>query len=197
MLQRCGAPLRQRVGTDEPDQGGPGGVGDDGQAQRLIRTVHGRGYQFVGETERVTAERDQPPLEQVVDYCWNTNGERLAFASMGDGMPLVKAANWMTHLGFDLVSPVWRHWLHDLSAHHRLLRYDELGCGLSDWDTTDYFDFDAWVRRPGTRRRLNGAGPLPAARRLAGWLRSRSSTPCAIHSECIHLIARRVTAAAG
>jgi DNA-binding winged helix-turn-helix (wHTH) protein len=23
-------------------------VGDDGQAQRLIRTVHGRGYRFVG-----------------------------------------------------------------------------------------------------------------------------------------------------
>jgi predicted ATPase/DNA-binding winged helix-turn-helix (wHTH) protein len=26
-------------------------IGDDGQAQRLIRTVHGRGYQFVGEVQ--------------------------------------------------------------------------------------------------------------------------------------------------
>jgi len=28
-------------------------IGDDGQAQRLIRTVHGRGYQFVGAVEEV------------------------------------------------------------------------------------------------------------------------------------------------
>jgi predicted ATPase/DNA-binding winged helix-turn-helix (wHTH) protein len=38
-------------------------IGDDGQAQRLIRTVHGRGYQFVGEVrvaEPVHAGRATP-----------------------------------------------------------------------------------------------------------------------------------------
>jgi len=32
-------------------------IGDDGRAQRLIRTVHGRGYQFVGEVD----VRAEPP----------------------------------------------------------------------------------------------------------------------------------------
>ena len=58
---------------------------------------------------------------------------------------LVKAANWLSHLEFDWQSPVWRHWMSELSREHTLLRYDERGCGLSDWDVAD-FGFDAWVR---------------------------------------------------
>ena len=56
----------------------------------------------------------------------------------------MKAANWMTHLDLDVESPVWGHWLRGLSAHHSLVRYDERGCGLSDWDVKD-FSFDDWV----------------------------------------------------
>lgn len=48
-------------------------IGDDGRAQRLIRTVHGRGYQFVGEVaersidERpVTAARTWTPAPALV-----------------------------------------------------------------------------------------------------------------------------------
>jgi pimeloyl-ACP methyl ester carboxylesterase len=46
---------------------------------------------------------------------------------------LVKAANWLSHLDYDWESPVWRHWLVELSRRFRLVRYDERGCGLSDW----------------------------------------------------------------
>jgi pimeloyl-ACP methyl ester carboxylesterase len=45
----------------------------------------------------------------------------------------VKAANWLTHLEYEWQSPVWRHWLHFFSAHCRFVRYDERGCGTSDW----------------------------------------------------------------
>ena len=44
-------------------------IGDDGRGQRLIRTVHGRGYQFIGpvsETPQVTVlpvAADPPPQE--------------------------------------------------------------------------------------------------------------------------------------
>ena len=58
---------------------------------------------------------------------------------------MVRAANWMTHLGYDIESPVWRHWVRDLAARHTFIRYDERGCGLSDWETED-FTFDDWVR---------------------------------------------------
>ena len=56
----------------------------------------------------------------------------LAFAIDGEGSPLVKAGNWMTHLDYDRQSPVWRHWVRELSRGHGLVRYDERGCGLSD-----------------------------------------------------------------
>jgi serine/threonine protein kinase/tetratricopeptide (TPR) repeat protein/pimeloyl-ACP methyl ester carboxylesterase len=64
---------------------------------------------------------------------------------MGQGPPLVKAANWLSHLEFDLQSPVWEHWLRELSRDHTLIRYDERGCGLSDWDVEE-FSTEAWVR---------------------------------------------------
>ncbi len=83
-------------------------------------------------------------LEQRIRICTTRDGTRLAYAVSGTGPPLVKAANWMTHLDFDWESPVWRHWNEGLSAEHTLVRYDERGCGLSDWDV-DRFTFDAWV----------------------------------------------------
>jgi pimeloyl-ACP methyl ester carboxylesterase len=57
---------------------------------------------------------------------------------------LLKAANWMTHLDLEWSSAVWSHWLHGLARNRRLVRYDERGCGLSDWDVPD-FEFDDWV----------------------------------------------------
>jgi len=36
-------------------------VGDDGRAQRLIRTVHGRGFRFVGEVSTVEGSPPKPP----------------------------------------------------------------------------------------------------------------------------------------
>jgi pimeloyl-ACP methyl ester carboxylesterase len=59
----------------------------------------------------------------------------------------VKASTWLTHLDHDWDSPVWRHWWQTLSTRHTLIRYDERGCGLSDWDVDGAsFTLDAWVR---------------------------------------------------
>jgi pimeloyl-ACP methyl ester carboxylesterase len=49
----------------------------------------------------------------------------------------VKAANWLTHLEYEWESPVWKHWLQHFSAHSRFVRYDERGCGMSEWRLTD------------------------------------------------------------
>jgi len=125
-------------------------VGDDGSAQRVIRTAHGRGYRFVAATEVIGGEAvasDQGAggrLDQQIRFCRSPDGTRIAYATIGEGPPLVKAANWMTHLDYDWQSPVWRHWLEGLAHHRQLVRYDERGCGLSDWDVDD-FSFDAWV----------------------------------------------------
>jgi pimeloyl-ACP methyl ester carboxylesterase/DNA-binding winged helix-turn-helix (wHTH) protein len=125
-------------------------VGDDGTTQRVIRTVHGRGYQFVApvDAEPPVVAPAEPgasgPLRQQIRFCTSEDGVRIAYAVVGEGRPLVKAANWMTHLDFDWQSEVWRHWLEGLAHGRQLVRYDDRGCGLSDWDVDD-LGFDAWV----------------------------------------------------
>jgi DNA-binding SARP family transcriptional activator/pimeloyl-ACP methyl ester carboxylesterase len=83
-----------------------------------------------------------PPQE--IRFCHAAGGVRLAYAVVGSGRPLVKTANWLSHLEYDWDSAIWRHWLLALTSRFRLLRYDERGCGLSDWNTTA-FTLDAWV----------------------------------------------------
>jgi pimeloyl-ACP methyl ester carboxylesterase/DNA-binding SARP family transcriptional activator len=91
--------------------------------------------------------RSAPLATQSVHFCATTDGVRLAYATSGKGPPLVKASNWLTHLDYDWGSPVWRHWWQALSRRHTLVRYDERGCGLSDWDVdADSYSLDAWVR---------------------------------------------------
>lgn len=146
-------------------------VGDTGRHQRLIRTVHRRGYQFAAS---VTVTRAGDPADpgpepaaypirpapaparsvvtgetsgadrQVVRFCRADDGTRIAYATVGSGPPLLKAANWMTHLDLEWTTPVWSHWLNGLARDRQLVRYDERGCGLSDWDVPS-FSFDDWV----------------------------------------------------
>ncbi|WP_373379991.1 alpha/beta fold hydrolase [Cupriavidus nantongensis] len=86
-----------------------------------------------------------PMFKQQIRLCTSRDGVRLAYAVTGSGAPLVKAANWMSHLEFDVGSPVWSHMITALSDTHTLIRYDERGCGLSDRDIAD-LSFDAWLR---------------------------------------------------
>lgn len=81
-----------------------------------------------------------------ISFCTAPDGLRLAYAAHGSGPPIVKAANWMTHLEHDWQSPVWRHWLAGLGERHRLIHYDERGCGLSDREAgPDAFGLERWL----------------------------------------------------
>jgi pimeloyl-ACP methyl ester carboxylesterase/DNA-binding CsgD family transcriptional regulator len=88
--------------------------------------------------------RSEPMFKQQIRFCTGHDGVRIAYATSGRGPPLVKAANWLSHLEFDVGSPVWSHLLNELSRHHTLIRYDERGCGLSDRDVAD-LSFGAWL----------------------------------------------------
>src|SRR4030095_6724678 len=79
-----------------------------------------------------------------VRYCAAHDGTRLAWSAVGEGPPLVKTANWMTHLEQDWHSPLWRHWIQEFINGHCLVRYDERANGLSDWDTPE-ISFEAFV----------------------------------------------------
>ncbi|MFG2956471.1 alpha/beta fold hydrolase [Streptomyces sp. NPDC048291] len=136
-------------------------VGDTGSRQDLIRTVHRRGYRFVAtatvvggeasvgagrqaDSDSAPADGPSGPDSQTIRFCRTADGTRIAYATVGSGPPLLKAANWMSHLDLEWTTPVWSHWLGGLARNRRLVRYDERGCGLSDW-TVPGFTFDDWV----------------------------------------------------
>ena len=81
---------------------------------------------------------------QRIRYLRTDDGVQLAWADAGSGPVLVKAANWLTHLEYDRDSPVWRHWIQFFGAHYRFIRYDERGCGMTEWQVGD-LSFDRWV----------------------------------------------------
>jgi DNA-binding winged helix-turn-helix (wHTH) protein/pimeloyl-ACP methyl ester carboxylesterase len=126
-------------------------VGDSGEEQHLIRTTPKKGFRFVGDVTELAKGGEsrslptQAPPPQEVHFCTAADGVRIAYAIAGRGEPLIKAANWLNHLEYDWQSPIWSHLLHALAAGHRLIRYDERGNGLSDWDVDD-ISFDAFVQ---------------------------------------------------
>lgn len=83
-------------------------------------------------------------MKQRILFCTSRDSARIAFATAGEGAPLVRVNNWFTHLELDWDNPVWSHWSEALAERRMLVRYDPRGSGLSDRDVTD-FSLDALV----------------------------------------------------
>lgn len=81
---------------------------------------------------------------QRVGYSRASDGTRIAWARIGSGKPLIKAANWLNHLELDWDSSIWSPLFQELARDHCLIRYDERGNGMSDWDVAD-LSFEAFV----------------------------------------------------
>ncbi len=131
-------------------------LGDREDGRMYIETIPKRGYRFVAPVTMLgppavsqgRAGAAQPlgqQPRQEIRFCGTGAGVRLAWASVGSGYPLVKAANWLNHLDFEWESPIWKHWIEQLTQYHRLIRYDERGNGLSDWGVQDMSP-ELWVR---------------------------------------------------
>ncbi|WP_299626038.1 alpha/beta fold hydrolase [Pelagibius sp.] len=125
---------------------------DSGEAQRVIRTMPRLGFRFVAEVAVEDDGAPEPAVEeaapdlpdQTVRFCRAADGVSIAYATSGKGPPLVKAANWLSHLEFDWESPVWRPLMSAFTRDFFFVRYDERGNGLSDWAVAD-FSLDAFV----------------------------------------------------
>jgi pimeloyl-ACP methyl ester carboxylesterase/DNA-binding CsgD family transcriptional regulator len=61
-------------------------------------------------------------------------GRRVAFSVSGEGPPLVVPAWWVSHLELDWRNPAFRAFWSAVGEAHTLVRYDNLGVGLSDRD---------------------------------------------------------------
>lgn len=83
-------------------------------------------------------------MRQTVRFLTTVDDVTLAWAEAGRGPPLIRASNWLTHLEYDWESPVWRHWTAFLAGHFRYVRYDERGCGMTDWEVGE-LSLERWV----------------------------------------------------
>ncbi|WP_299401947.1 alpha/beta hydrolase [uncultured Roseobacter sp.] len=89
-----------------------------------------------GNAEALRAQR--------IGFCDAADGTKIAYASIGSGRPILKAANWLNHLEFDWTTPIWGECFAEVARDRTLIRYDERGCGLSDWEV-ETLSFDAFV----------------------------------------------------
>jgi pimeloyl-ACP methyl ester carboxylesterase len=120
------------------------GFGSEASFNRAFRREYGQPPVTWRRQYSRDAAADRELPEQQVRYCATADGTRLAWSAVGSGMPLVKTANWLNHIDYDWHSPVWRHWLTELTRENCLIRYDERGNGLSDWDSPN-LSFEAFV----------------------------------------------------
>lgn len=124
-----------------------------GVSNRTQAIAQARALGLLAEPPSTSAadQADQPDQPehmrrgQRVYFATSSDGARIAYAVAGKGPPLVKAATFMCHLEYDWESLVWQHWLEEFTREHTLIRYDERGNGLSDWEVED-LSFEAWVR---------------------------------------------------
>jgi pimeloyl-ACP methyl ester carboxylesterase/DNA-binding CsgD family transcriptional regulator len=125
-----------------------------GVSNRVQAVVQARALGLLGSggpQPSLSLQSSHPPalehrkIGQRIYFTRSFDGARIAFAIAGNGPPLVKVANYMSHLEHDWDSPVWTHWLEELTREHSLIHADERASGLSDWDVEDV-SFEAWVR---------------------------------------------------
>jgi DNA-binding winged helix-turn-helix (wHTH) protein/pimeloyl-ACP methyl ester carboxylesterase len=141
-------------------------IGDDGTAQRLIKTISRKGFRFVGEVSDSEEVQTRPQVKpasipvpaQSITFCRTGDGVNIAVATAGVGPVLVKTATWLTHLEYDWQSPIWSPMFARLAARFQLVRYDGRGNGLSDRNVSDISfagferDLDSAVASLGLKR---------------------------------------------
>jgi class 3 adenylate cyclase/pimeloyl-ACP methyl ester carboxylesterase len=86
-------------------------------------------------------------MEQQIRFCTTSDGVRIAYATVGQGPPLVRVLGWLTHLQFEWEDrfSMWRAFINAVSRRLLLVRYDGRGMGLSDREVKD-FSLEGYVR---------------------------------------------------
>ena len=70
-------------------------------------------------------------MEQEIRYL-DFDGRRLAYSTYGEGPPLLVGPRWVSHLEEEWADPDQRPFYLELARTHQVVRFDRLGCGLSD-----------------------------------------------------------------
>lgn len=76
-------------------------------------------------------------LRQRVQFATARDGTQIAWAAVGEGPPVLKAPNWLNHIEYEWRNPVWGPVFGELARRCRLVRFDQRGNGLSDWEVEE------------------------------------------------------------
>jgi class 3 adenylate cyclase/pimeloyl-ACP methyl ester carboxylesterase len=96
-----------------------------------------RVWQWTPDVMPDVAPPGELALTQEVRFCTAADGVQIAYARIGKGPPIFKAPNWLNHLEYEWRSPSWAPRWRAFARHNELIRFDQRGCGLSDWDVED------------------------------------------------------------
>jgi pimeloyl-ACP methyl ester carboxylesterase/DNA-binding winged helix-turn-helix (wHTH) protein len=125
-------------------------LGDDGRTQRIVSTLHGRGYRFVASVRDVSgagavsdtgagsaiepggpapvAPESRSPVRYTV-----CDGLHIAYQVTGGGeVDVVLISGFVSHLDLDWDDPRHAYFLDRLGSMGRLIRFDKRGTGMSD-----------------------------------------------------------------
>lgn len=140
----------------------------ESNGDRFIETVPRQGYRFIADVQqaeqpaKLHAVHPAPAMnelpEQEIRFFTTSDGVRIAYTIGGSGPPLVRAIDWLNHLDFEWKNPNRRNWFAQIMRQHTLLRYDQRGSGLSDWNVEDFSferslqDFEELIEAVGLER---------------------------------------------
>jgi hypothetical protein len=105
------------------------------QVKNLSRPI--RVWQWTPEARTDEQELAEAARQQRVHFATAPDGVQIAWASIGAGPPVLKAPNWLNHLEYEWRNPAWGPAFAELARHWRLVRFDQRGNGLSDWDVKE------------------------------------------------------------
>lgn len=116
-------------------------IGDDGEKQQYIKTIHGRGFRFIGAVE--LREADEPPpvtartaprVERRPKTRYARSGDvHVAFQTFGSGpLNMVLTPGFVSHIDNYWDEPFLAAWLTRLGEVARIAMFDKRGTGMSD-----------------------------------------------------------------
>jgi len=96
-----------------------------------------RVWQWTPGAKAEEKELSGEALRQRVRFAAAPDGVQIAWASIGEGKAVLKAPNWLNHIEYEWRSPVWGPVFAELARHCQLVRFDQRGNGLSDWEVDE------------------------------------------------------------
>ena len=116
-------------------------IGDDGTRQQYIKTIHGRGFRFVGKVDaheqaRPATQPERPKasvVERPATHYARSDHTHIAYHLFGTGpVNLVLAPGFVSHIDNYWDDPHLAGWLSRLAGMARVAMFDKRGTGMSD-----------------------------------------------------------------